>query len=102
MIHTTLRDYILTWGGLMLLLVVQAIGGRWLGFGGLTPFIGALMAGAVAMVLMHLRHGTGQAKIFAFTGALWLVIMLVLTMTDLTTRTASPLTPDSAPTTSRG
>jgi caa(3)-type oxidase subunit IV len=95
MIHTKLRDYALTWVGLMGLLVVQVVGGRWLGFGVATPFIGAVMAAGVAMVLMHLRHGTSQAKIFAFTGALWLVIMLVMTMNDVMTRTNSPLTPET-------
>ena len=51
----------------------------------MTPFIGIVMAAGVGMVLMHLRHGTGEAKIFAFTGALWLVIMLSLTMMDIVT-----------------
>jgi caa(3)-type oxidase subunit IV len=91
MILTRTRDYLLTWVGLMILLAIEAVGGRWLGWGNATPFIGIVMAAGVGMVLMHLRHGTGEAKIFAFTGALWLVIMLSLTMMDIVTRSPDPV-----------
>jgi caa(3)-type oxidase subunit IV len=96
MILTRTRDYMLTWVGLMILLVIEAVGGRWLGWSNVTPFIGIAMAVAVAVVLMHLRHGTSQAKIFAFTGAIWLIIMLSLTTMDIVTRVQDPA-PQSTP-----
>ena len=91
MILTRTRDYIVTWAGLMVLLAVQVVGGRWLGWGSATPFIGVVMAFAVAMVLMHLRHGTPLAKIFAFVAALWLVIMIGMTLIDIVTRSPDPV-----------
>jgi len=41
----------------------------------------------VALFFMHIRHSTKLTKLVVVGGLLWLLILLLLTMTDFATRT---------------
>jgi cytochrome c oxidase subunit 4 len=40
----------------------------------------------VALFFMHVRHSTKLTKLVVLGGLLWLVILLMLTLSDFTTR----------------
>jgi len=48
--------------------------------------IAVTKATLVLLYFMHLRHSTALARLTVIAGVAWLMILLVLTMSDVTTR----------------
>ncbi|HSO07902.1 MAG TPA: cytochrome C oxidase subunit IV family protein [Pelomicrobium sp.] len=84
-----LRVYLLTWAALMLLLAAT-VGISFVPMGGLNVVanlaIAVLKTLLVMAVFMHLLHARGIVRLAAAAGFFWLLLLLVLSMSDYLTR----------------
>jgi cytochrome c oxidase subunit IV len=87
--HPTPRVYYRTATTLLVLLVLT-VAAAFMQLGPLSGVVSLLIAVTkailVALFFMHLRYNRGVQRVFAATGVLWLLIMLVLTLGDYLTR----------------
>lgn len=81
----SIRSYMLVWAGLMLLLGLT-LGSAYIQMG---PFnavvnIGVALAKMLLVMIffMHLRHATPLVRVFSMVGLLWLLVLLVLSLSD--------------------
>lgn len=76
--------------GILLLLLVMTAGAHHLLAGPVSLITAMLIAVAkallVASVFMHLRYEAGIIRLFALAGLCWLLILIVMTLADFTTR----------------
>lgn len=85
----SLRDYLLVYGALMVLLTTTAVVSRFdLGVGNpvIALVIGASKAILIVLFFMNARFAHPVAKVFAGVGFFWLGILLILTMNDYVSR----------------
>ena len=85
----SVKTYVLVFLGLIFLTVATTA----VAFVNLGPFsvvaalgIACCKALLVALFFMHVRHSTKLTKLVVLGGLLWLVILLMLTLSDFTTR----------------
>jgi|SRR5271157_247327 len=85
----SVRTYALVFAALITLTVVTTA----VAFVDLGPFsvvvalaIAVCKALLVALFFMHVRYSTGLTRLVVLGGLLWLLILLVLTMSDILTR----------------
>ncbi|MBI3942989.1 MAG: cytochrome C oxidase subunit IV family protein [Chloroflexi bacterium] len=83
------KIYFLTWISLLILLAIT-VGAASVDLGGLnTPVaLGIAIIKAVLIILffMHVHYSKGLLRIFAAAGFFWLLILIVLTMSDFASR----------------
>lgn len=84
-----LRLLVLVWVGLMALLTATVLV-TFAPFGPVKPVINLLIAaakaGLIVWVYMHLREQRGLNRIAAMAAAAWLMILVTMTLVDITTR----------------
>ena len=89
----SIRSYVLVWATLMLLLALT-LGSAYIPMGVLnvTVNVGVALAKALLVIIffMHLRHGSALLRVFASVGFLWLLVLLVLSLSDYLSRTRIP------------
>jgi cytochrome c oxidase subunit 4 len=89
----SIRSYALVWAALMLLLALT-LGSAYIPMGALnvTVNLGVALAKTLLVIIffMHLRHGSALVRVFASVGFLWLLILLVLSLSDYLSRTRVP------------
>ena len=86
-------DYIRTYTLVLLALLVLTAATTLVAFvdlGGFSVVVALAIAVCkmllVALFFMHVRHSTKLTKLVVLSGLLWLVILLMLTLSDFTTR----------------
>lgn len=83
------KTYLKTWAALLALLLLT-VGAAYLNFGRFNLVLALAIAGAKALliilVFMHIKWGSRLLHVAAFAGALWLAILLALTLGDYLTR----------------
>ncbi len=85
----SVRNYVLVLIALMILTVLTVYA-AFIDMGILNEVVGLGIATTkailVMMFFMHLRHSVGLVKIVAASGVFWLVVLILLAMSDYATR----------------
>ena len=94
--HNTTRTYWLVFLALIVLLIVT-VAVAFVSLGPLNVAVALLIATAkaalVALYFMHVRESSRLTWVFAAGGFVWLILLLVLTASDYTTRQADEAEP---------
>ncbi len=77
---------VLTWLGLLVLVLIEFILSRFASMRGIVPFVGIGMAVVVAFTFMRLGNSQGLVPVFALAGVFWLCVMLGMGSLDSFTR----------------
>jgi len=84
-----IRTYLLVFAGLMILLVLT-VAASFADFGGfdraITLAIAAAKAALIMAYFMHLRYSQPLSIVFAGVGIIWLLILLMITLSDYLAR----------------
>lgn len=84
-----IRIYLLVFAGLMILLVLT-VAATFADFGGfdrvITLAIAAAKAALIMAYFMHLRYSQPLSIVFAGVGIIWLLILLLITLSDYLAR----------------
>lgn len=88
-INPEVRTYLLVFA-VLLVLAVATVAFAYVDLGILNPVVAVLIAIAKASLIMlffmHLRHSPKVTWVFALLSVLWLMILLVITMSDYIAR----------------
>jgi cytochrome c oxidase subunit 4 len=84
------KTYVLVWLALVVLTITTYYVAEYVDIGRWNVLVALLIAGTkmslVIYFFMHVRFNDPLTKLFVITGFIWLVILIVMTMTDYVSR----------------